>query len=147
MPEVEDDAPADGAVEDEALGEGGLKALAAERRARRSAEAEVARLREAGQGRDGERVAELEAELASLRADSFRSKVAAELKIPTQLAGWLAGDSEDSIRENAEAFLAAVGEVYVPRAESHGADDTGIGRRGRVSAKSPHELAAEVMRR
>lgn len=161
-PEQEPTPPADAASEDsgqkqEQVGDGAKKALAAERKARREAEAELAKFREAEKERERAgmdeverektRSAELEAELKEYRTRVLRSEVASDLKVPPALSKWLRGDNEDEMRADAEELLAALHAAYVPRAASASPDDTGAGKRSQAAERSPQELAAQVMRR
>ena len=109
--------------EDEALGEGGIKALHAERKARAEAEKRAAEMAkrieefEAAQRTEAENLAherdkalaELEAERKA-RADAERAVIArevvAELGLPVELAGRIQGDDRDAMLEDARVFAA-----------------------------------------
>lgn len=164
QPENETPEAAESAVEVEAdkpdsdqPGDGAKKALAAERKARREAEAELARLREAEKERERAgmneaerektRAAELEAELREYRTRALRSEIAADMKVPAGLSPWLRGDDEDAIRANAEELMQALNSAFVPRSAGASPEDTGAGKRGQAVERSPQELAADVMQR
>ena len=113
----------DTTTEGEALGEGGLKALHAERKARADAEKRATEMAkrieefEAAQRTEAENLAherdkalaELEAERKA-RADAERAVIArevvAELGLPVELAGRIQGDDRDAMMEDARVFAA-----------------------------------------
>lgn len=113
----------DTTTEGEALGEGGIKALHAERKARADAEKRATEMAkrieefEAAQRTEAENLAherdkalaELEAERKA-RADAERAVIArevvAELGLPVELAGRIQGDDRDSMMEDARVFAA-----------------------------------------
>lgn len=102
---------------DEPLGEPGLKALQAEREARKKAEkaaAEALQRVEQFEERDKseleratERASKFEAELADIKAENLRMRVAAETELPANLRKFLTGSDEESLREQAQELLAA----------------------------------------
>lgn len=109
--------------EGEALGEGGIKALHAERKARADAEKRATEMAkrieefEAAQRTEAENLAherdkalaELEAERKA-RADAEHAVIArevvAELGLPVELAGRIQGDDRDAMMEDARVFAA-----------------------------------------
>ena len=113
----------DTTTEGEALGEGGIKALHAERKARADAEKRATEMAkrieefEAAQRTEAENLAherdkalaELEAERKA-RADAERAVIArevvAELGLPVELAGRIQGDDRDAMMEDARVFAA-----------------------------------------
>lgn len=107
------------------LGDGGKKALDAERRARRQAEKAAsdaaARIKEY-EDRDKtesqkltEQLAALKAEAATARAEALRLRVAAELGLPGDLHEFLVGDDEEQIRARAQKLMAATAAATDPR--------------------------------
>lgn len=145
------------ASEQEALGEGAKKALVSERKARREAEAELAKLREAEKERERAsmtqaeqekaRADELQAELNEYRTRAMRADIAAEAQVPPALAKWIVGGTAEEMRANADELMEAVRAGFVQRAASADADATGAGKRGQADGRTPQELAAEVMQR
>ena len=108
------------------LGDGGKKALEAERRARRQAEkaandalAKVKAYEDAKKS-DTERLAEqleqLKAEAATAKAESLRLRVAAESGLPADLHEFLVGSDEDELRVKAQKLMAATAAATAPRA-------------------------------
>lgn len=123
--------PADGA-DDAALGEGGIKALNAERDARAEAEKRAkeleARLQaiedankteaEKAEAELQRRLAELDARDASLAAQEhelLRRSVATAKGLPAELAGRLQGDDRKALEKDADALLAMVVPSGEPR--------------------------------
>lgn len=119
----------------DALGEGGKKALAAEREARKAAEKAAAELaarlnqiesanlteleraqKEAAQAKDA---------LAALTKQALRDRVALTKGVPADLAEFLSGDTEDEIAAKADVLLARLktpaSPVPDPSQGSHGA--------------------------
>ena len=110
-------------AEGESLGEGGIKALHAERKARAEAEKRATEMAkrieefEAAQRTEAENLAherdkalaELEAERKA-RADAERAVIArevvAEMGLPVELAGRIQGDDRESMMEDAKVFAA-----------------------------------------
>lgn len=108
---------------DDTLGEGGIKALHAERKARAEAEKRAAEMAkrieeyEAAQRTEAENLAherdkalaELEAERKA-RADAERAVIArevvAEMGLPVELAGRIQGDDREAMLEDARVFAA-----------------------------------------
>ncbi len=107
------------------LGDGGKRALDAERRARRQAEKAAAdaaaRIKEY-EDRDktesqklAEQLAALKAEAATARAETLRLRVAAETGLPADLHEFLVGDDEESVRAQARKLQAATAAATDPR--------------------------------
>lgn len=100
----------------EPLGEGGKRALDAERAARKAAEKAAADLAarvqafEDAQKSDAERVAErlaaAEAAAADARAEAARLRIAAEVGLPADLHEFLVGNDEDTLRAKAQKLAA-----------------------------------------
>lgn len=119
----------------ETLGEGGRKALDAERAARKVAEKSaadaLARLKqiETAQLSDLERAqreaAEARDALASLTKQALRDRVALTKGVPADLAEFLSGDTEDEIAAKADVLLARLNAPTSPRPDpsqgTHGA--------------------------
>lgn len=125
----------------ETLGEGGKKALEAERAARRAAEKTAADLAakvkefEDSQKSEAERLAsqlaEAEAKAARAEAEALRLRIAAETDLPADLHEFLVGNDEDDLRAKAEklkAATAAAGAVRRPQPDpTQGAKPDGTG--------------------
>jgi uncharacterized protein (DUF885 family) len=113
------------APETQELGDGGKKALQAERDARKQAEktaAELtARLKEFEDSKLSEldrakkEAAETSAELARLRSENTRSKVAIEKGVPADLIEFLTGDTEGDIAAKADLLLARLNTPGTPK--------------------------------
>ena len=120
---TEDTPNTEGTTEGEALGEGGIKALHAERKARADAEKRATEMAkrieefEAAQRTEAENLAhERDKALAELeyerkaRAEAERAVVArevvAELGLPVELAGRIQGDDREAMIEDARVFAA-----------------------------------------
>ena len=125
-PLAEASAPAEvEAVESQELGDGGKKALQAEREARKVAEkanAELAaRLKEFEDSKLSEleraqkEAAENAAELARLRTENVRSKVAIDKGVPADLVEFLTGDTEGDIAAKADLLLARLNTPGTPK--------------------------------
>lgn len=119
----------------EALGDGGKKALAAEREARKAAEKSaseaLARLKqiETAQLSDLERAqreaSEAKDALADLTKRALRDRVALTKGVPADLADFLSGDTEDELAAKADVLLARLakaptGPIPDPSQGSHG---------------------------
>ena len=63
-------------------------------------------------------VAELTEKMTAYERTAMRSKVAYELGLPFELAGRLAGDTEDAIREDAGKIAALIGKQNLPPLKS-----------------------------
>ena len=125
-PTAEATAPAEvEAVESQELGDGGKKAIQAEREARKAAEkanAELAaRLKEFEDSKLSElerakkEAAENAAELARLRTENVRSKVAIDKGVPADLVEFLTGDTEGDIAAKADLLLARLNTPGTPK--------------------------------
>jgi len=141
-PTAEAPAPAEvEAVESQELGDGGKKALQAEREARKVAEkanAELAaRLKEFEDSKLSElerakkEAAENAAELARLRTENTRSKVAIDKGVPADLVEFLTGDTEGDIAAKADLLLARLNTPGTPKPDpSQGAKGEGTALNG-----------------
>jgi broad specificity phosphatase PhoE len=141
-PTAEIQAPAEvEATESQELGDGGKKALQAERDARKQAEktnAELAaRLKEFEDSKlsDLERAqkeaAENAAELARLRTENVRSKVAIDKGVTADLIEFLTGDTEGDIAAKADLLLARLNTPGTPKPDpSQGAKGEGAALNG-----------------
>ena len=141
-PTAEAPAPAEvEAVESQELGDGGKKALQAEREARKVAEkanAELAaRLKEFEDSKLSElerakkEAAENAAELARLRTENTRSKVAIDKGVPADLVEFLTGDTEGDIAAKADLLLARLNTPGTPKPDpSQGAKGEGAALNG-----------------
>lgn len=107
------------------LGEGGKKALVAEREARKVAERDAAALKarvdeleavslselekaqKAAADADA-RAADFQAQIKARDVEILRQRVANELKLPTELVDRLRGDDEESIRADAKSLAAII---------------------------------------
>lgn len=102
---------------DEPLGEGGRKALQAEREARKAAEKATADLaakikefeeRELSEkDRLAKQLAEAQEQAATARSEALRLRIAAETDLPSDLHEFLVGDDEEQLRAKAEKLKAA----------------------------------------
>lgn len=107
------------------LGDGGIKALQAEREARKAAEktnAELAaRLKEFEDSKLSElekaqnAAAESAAELAKLRKDNIRNTVALSKGVPADLVEFLTGDTEEDVAAKADLLLARLNTPGAPK--------------------------------
>lgn len=113
------------------LGEGGKKALEAERRARTAAEKnataaqkkldDMAKRLQAFEDRDkteAQKLAEAktaaEREVATAKQELMRYRVAANKKLPAELAARLRGDTEEEMAADADALLGVLGQRQAP---------------------------------
>ncbi len=118
-------APTPPASDGDSLGDGGKKALAAERSARRAAEkaaAEaLARVKEfEDQGKTElerltEQIAQADARAKQAESEALRLRVAADTGLPSDLQEFLTGDSEEQLRERAAKLMAATNAASEPR--------------------------------
>jgi len=109
----------------ETLGENGVKALQAEREARKAAEKAVADLNAKLQGFEDAKLSDIErankaaadaaAELASLRTENARSKVALEKGVPADLIEFLTGDTAEDMAAKADVLMARLSSPGVPK--------------------------------
>ena len=125
----------------EVLGDGGKKALEAERKARADAEkaakdfkAQLDALNDAKLSETERLQKQLDALTNDYRAaqvDAARNRVAAEEQIPAGLVGYLTGDDEAAIRESAKVLKSAIAEAAKPGTPapdpSQGASGAGAG--------------------
>jgi colicin import membrane protein len=110
---------------EETLGENGVKALQAEREARKAAEKAVADLNAKLQGLEDAKLSDIErankaaadaaAELASLRTENARSKVALEKGVPADLIEFLTGDTAEDMAAKADVLMARLSSPGVPK--------------------------------
>jgi hypothetical protein len=113
------------APETQELGDGGKKALQAERDARKQAEKTAAELTARLKEFEDSKLSELEraqkeaaenaAELARLRTENTRSKVAIEKGVPADLVEFLTGDTEGDIAAKADLLLARLNAPGTPK--------------------------------
>ena len=125
----------------EVLGDGGKKALEAERKARADAEkaakdfkAQLDALNDAKLTETERLQKQLDALTADYQAaqiDAARNRVAAEEQIPAGLVGYLTGSDEAAIRESAKVLKSAIAEAAKPGTPapdpSQGASGAGAG--------------------
>jgi len=109
----------------ETLGENGVKALQAEREARKAADKAVADLTAKLQGFEDAKLSDIErankaaadaaAELATLRTENARSKVALEKGVPADLIEFLTGDTAEDMAAKADLLMARLSSPGVPK--------------------------------
>lgn len=109
----------------EQLGENGLKALHAEREARKALEKQLGDAQAAIKLHEEANLSELEkakkaatdvqAELESLRRESLVNKVALEKSLPVELTQFLTGADEAALTEQADLLLSRLGKTQSPR--------------------------------
>ena len=120
------EAPADvEAPETQELGDAGKKAIAAERDARKAAEKANAELSAKLKAFEDSKLTELElakkqadesaAELARLRSENVRNKVALDKGVPADLVEFLTGDTEGDIAAKADLLLARLNTPGTPK--------------------------------
>ena len=136
------------APESQELGDGGKKALQAERDARKQAEktnAELAaRLKEFEDSKlsDLERAqkeaADNAAELARLRSENVRSKVALDKGVPADLVEFLTGDTEGDIAAKADLLMARLNTPGTPK------PDPSQGAKGEAHALNGDPLLSTI---
>jgi hypothetical protein len=125
-PIAEAEAPAEvEAVESQELGDGGKKALQAERDARKAAERTAAEYAAKLKEIEDSNLSELErakkvaeesaAELARLRTENVRSKVAIDKGVPADLIEFLTGDTEGDIAAKADLLMARLNTPGTPK--------------------------------
>ena len=125
-PTAEAQAPAEAeAPNPQELGDGGKKALSAERDARKAAERTAAELSARLKSFEDANLSELErtkkaaeesaAELASLRKENVRSKVALAKGVPADLIEFLTGDSEEDVAAKADLLMARLSAPGTPK--------------------------------
>lgn len=134
--DVEADAP-----ETQELGDGGKKAIQAERDARKAAEKLTAELSAKLKQFEDANLSELErtkkaaeesaAELAALRAENVRSRVALDKGVPADLVEFLTGDTEGDIAAKADLLMARLNAPGTPKPDpSQGAKGDGTALNG-----------------
>ena len=125
----------------EALGEGGKKALDAERKRAAEAEKQAKALQAQLDALNDAKLTETErlqkqldaltSDYRAAQVDAARNRVAAEEQIPAGLVGYLAGDDESAIRESAKVLKSAIAEAAKPGTPapdpSQGASGAGVG--------------------
>ena len=125
-PTAEPTAPAEVEAHDpQELGDGGKKALSAERDARKAAERTAAELSAKLKSFEDANLSELErtkkaaeesaAELATLRKENVRSKVALAKGVPADLIEFLTGDSEEDVAAKADLLMARLSAPGTPK--------------------------------
>ncbi|MBK0418285.1 hypothetical protein JD276_04470 [Leucobacter sp. CSA1] len=129
--QVETQEPAVEAAEPAELGDAGKKAIAAERDARKQAEAAAAEykkkldaieqaslseLEKAQRAAESaaEESARLKAEIESRDLQILKQSIGAELKLPPELVARLQGDTEEALREDAKSLAALVPDTTSP---------------------------------
>lgn len=123
---AEAQAPAEAeATDPQELGDGGKKALQAERDARKTAERTTAELSARLKQFEDANLSELErtkkaaeesaAELAKLRHENTRNKVAIDKGVPADLVEFLTGDTEGDIAAKADLLLARLNTPGTPK--------------------------------
>jgi len=138
-PTAETQAPADvEANEPQELGDGGKKALQAEREARKAAERTAAEYAAKLKEFEDANLSELErtkkaaeesaAELARLRTENVRNKVALDKGVPVDLVEFLSGDTEGDIAAKADLLMARLNAPGTPK------PDPSQGAKGDVTA-------------
>ena len=109
----------------ETLGGGGVKALQAEREARKAADKTIAELTAKLQGIEDAKLSDIErankaaadaaAELASLRKDHARSQVALMKGVPADMIEFLTGETEEDMAAKADKLLARLNTPGTPK--------------------------------
>lgn len=107
------------------LGDGGIKALQAERDARKAAEKTASEYAAKLKEFEDAKLSELEkaqnaanesaAELARLRMENTRSKVALSKGLPADLVEFLTGDTEEEVAAKADLLLSRLGTPGTPK--------------------------------
>jgi hypothetical protein len=135
-------------AKDESLGEAGLKALQAERDARKTLEAELKELRplavkakeledakKSNEQRNADEIAALKADLQSERLGRARAQVGAAKGLPASLIPLLKGETAEEMETHADELLADLKDKYVPKTTAT-SDDTGGGVKGKPSKET-----------
>lgn len=118
------------------LGDAGKKAIQAEREARKAAEKAAAEYRAKLQEIEDANLSEVERakreaeqtsqELAALRSENLRNKVALEKGLPVDLIGFLTGDTEEDVAAKADLLLSRISAPTTPKPDrSQGASGKG----------------------
>ena len=110
---------------DEALGENGLKALQAEREARKALEKQLSDAQSAIKQHEEANLSELQkaqkvaadtqAELEVLRREALVNKVALSKSVPAELTQFLTGADEAALNEQADLLLSRLGTPRTPK--------------------------------
>jgi transposase len=148
-PTAEATAPAEvEAVESQELGDGGKKALQAERDARKAAEKANAELNARLKEFEDSKLSELErakkeaeesaAELTRLRSENVRNKVALDKGVPADLVEFLTGDTEGDIAAKADLLLARLNTPGIPK------PDPSQGAKGEAAALNGDPLLSTI---
>ena len=130
------------------LGDGGKKALQAERDARKAAEKANAELNARLKEFEDSKLSDLEraqkeaadnaAELARLRSENVRNKVAIDKGIPADLVEFLTGDTEGDIAAKADLLLARLNTPGTPK------PDPSQGAKGEAHALNGDPLLSTI---
>ena len=109
----------------EQLGENGVKALQAERDARKAAEKAIAELSAKLQGFEDAKLSDIErankaaadaaAELAALRTENARKQVALDKGVPADLIEFLTGDTAEDMAAKADVLMARLSTPGIPK--------------------------------
>ena len=136
------------APETQELGDGGKKALQAERDARKQAEKTAAELTARLKEFEDSKLSELEraqkeaaenaAELARLRSENVRNKVAIDKGVPADLVEFLTGDTEGDIAAKADLLLARLNTPGTPK------PDPSQGAKGEAAALNGDPLLSTL---
>jgi broad specificity phosphatase PhoE len=136
------------APDSQELGDGGKKALQAERDARKQAEKTAAELSAKLKSFEDANLSELErakkaadeaaAELASLRSENVRNKVALDKGVPADLVEFLTGDTEGDIAAKADLLLARLNTPGTPK------PDPSQGAKGEAAALNGDPLLSTI---
>lgn len=107
------------------LGDGGKKALEAERKRANAFEKQLKQFQAAAQQAEADKLSDLEkaqnaareaaAQLAEYQKTAIRQKVALEKGVPANLVDRLRGDDEDSLSADADELLALLNKPTTPR--------------------------------
>lgn len=96
-------------AEDNPLGDGGIKALQAEREARKAAEKALAEHKETWEAEKAELAGKLSRETQAKQAAELsvlRTSVLASKKVPERLAGYVTGGTKEELEASADKVLA-----------------------------------------
>lgn len=126
------------------LGDAGQKAIKAERDARKAAERTAAELAAQLKSFEDANLSELErtkkaaeesaAELAQLRVENIRTRVALEKGVPSDLIEFLTGSTEDEVAAKADTLMARIGSSGTPK------PDPSQGAKGNTQKKSTGDM-------
>lgn len=142
---VEAEAPADAETDaSQELGDGGKKAIQAEREARKLAERTAAELAAKLKSFEDANLSELErtkkeaeeaaAELAALRTENIRNRVALTKGVPADLIEFLTGSTEEEVAAKADVLMSRLGSSGIPK------PDPSQGAKGSTQKKSAGAL-------